>query len=101
MQIHEKSGNMQQRSPAFRWFLLASVLCVMFLIYVAVYATGVLNVSTLQVEQWLLSRPITRVDCLFYEWRYLGEIPSGVLVLVLGGLCMLGGYRRRVLLYLI
>src|SRR5581483_3686452 len=102
MQIQEKFGNIQQRSAAFRWFLLASVLCVIFLVYVGIYATGVLNVSTLQIEQWLLWRPITRVDCLFYEWRYLGEIPSsGVLVLVLGGLCMLTGYRRRVLPYLI
>lgn len=85
-----------------KWFVLASILGGLFLVCSLVYATGIFNVVTLRVEQWLLLRPETRFDCMFYEWRNLGEVPASiVLTLVLGIVCALKGYRRRVLPYLL
>lgn len=102
MQIFGKMGNGIQKSRAWKWLVCAGVLWLLFFIYSAIFATGVLNVSTLQVEYWLLHRPVSRVDCLFYEWRNLGEIPfSGVFILILSGLCILRGYRKRIVLYLL
>lgn len=85
-----------------KWFILSAVLSVLFLIASIVYATGVLFRATLSVEHWLLLRPETKIDCVFVVWHNLGEIPASlILVCLLGGTCVLMGYRRRVLLVLL
>jgi len=78
----------QQISSARKWFLLTLGLSGLFLIYTAVYATGVLDVSTLSVEHWLLNRPIGGLDCVFFEWRHVGDVPASLfLVLALSIVC--------------
>ncbi|HEX4208460.1 MAG TPA: hypothetical protein VHZ51_30485, partial [Ktedonobacteraceae bacterium] len=80
------------------WFALALVLGGCFLVGTIVYAIGVWNLATLRVEQWLLWRPETRVDCVLDEWRNLGAVPSSIILTCLLGIaCVLCGYRRRVL----
>src|SRR5581483_1687146 len=80
-----------------KWLILGLISLMLFLIYSAIYATGVLNISTLQVELWLMHRPLTRIDCIFYEWRNLGEVPSTLGFLALLSLiCLRLGYRWRV-----
>lgn len=93
----------QQRfSIAYKWLVLALLLSALFLGYTAVYAFGVLDASTLQFEQWLLHRPITRLDCVFFEWRRLGEVlVSAWFTLLLGIICIRAGYRRRIVPYLL
>jgi membrane-associated phospholipid phosphatase len=84
------------------WFIAGSVFCMLFLVYSGIYASGVLNIQTLEIERALLLRPVTRVDCMFYEWRHLGEVPvSLVITLILGSICILSGFRRRVVLFLL
>jgi len=69
-----------------------------FLLFTALNATGVLSLPALQVEQWLLLRPQTRLDCIFYEWRNLGNAGfSMFFTLILGTTCVCIGYRKRVL----
>jgi membrane-associated phospholipid phosphatase len=99
MRIHTTS---QKKISAMPWFIMAAVAGLLFLIYTAIYATGILNQSTLEIERWLLGRPITRLDCSFYEWRQLGEAPVTVIVLMLlGAVCIWIGHRKRVLVYLL
>ncbi len=87
-----------KQAAARRWVVLACVLGVIFLVFSGLYATGMFFRPTLQVEHWLLLRPETRFDCVLVEWRNLGEIPESlILTALLGGVCLLGGYRRRVL----
>ena len=88
--------------PAWRWFVLAALLLLLSLAYTVLVTSGALDASTARIEQWLLDRPITRVDCLFSEWRALGD-PSIMLVfiLLLGGVCLLLGYRWTVVPYLL
>jgi membrane-associated phospholipid phosphatase len=87
---------------AHRWFWAASVLLGMFLLYTAIFATGVFLNLTLLQEQWLLHRPLTGVDCVFHLWASLGEVPvSLLLTLILGIGCLCLGYRRRILPYLL
>ncbi|HEU5370055.1 MAG TPA: phosphatase PAP2 family protein [Ktedonobacterales bacterium] len=88
--------------PAWRWFSLAALLLLLSLAYTALVTGGALDASTAQIEQWLLGRPMTRVDCLFSEWRTLGD-PSFMLAftLLLGGACLLLGYRWTVVPYLL
>ncbi len=77
---------------------MAAVLGGLFLLYTAIYATGVLNMSTLYVERWLLNRPITRLDCTFFEWRSLGNVYFSLFfTLVLCAICWRAGYRRVVI----
>lgn len=84
------------------WFLLASMLLALFLIYTAIFSTGVLLNLTLQQVQWLLHRPLTGVDCVFFEWKKLGEVPFSLFfTLTLGIGCLCLGYRRRVLPYVL
>ena len=84
------------------WFIAGTVFGLLFLAYTAIYATKVLNIQTLEIARSLLLRPITRVDCIFFEWRHLGEVPvSAAITCILGGLCVLAGFRRRVVLFLI
>ncbi|HEY7418077.1 MAG TPA: phosphatase PAP2 family protein [Ktedonobacteraceae bacterium] len=81
-----------------KWLILASALTIAFLIYCGVYATGVTNIATLEVERWLVGRPESRVDCVLSVWRNLGEVPATVALIGLIGIaCILGWYRKRVL----
>ncbi|MBE3559610.1 MAG: phosphatase PAP2 family protein [Ktedonobacteraceae bacterium] len=83
------------------WLFLALLSASLFLLYTAFYATGMLNLPTLLVERWLVGRPLTRLDCVFLEWRSLGEIFASLAFLaVISGVCLLAGYRRRVIPYL-
>ncbi|HLW00735.1 MAG TPA: phosphatase PAP2 family protein [Ktedonobacterales bacterium] len=92
----------KRQAAASRWFALAAALLLLFLAYTAILTTGALAASTTSIEATLLGRPITRVDCLFYEWRNLGN-PSIILLLtiLLVAACLLLGYRWPVLLYLL
>lgn len=57
--------------------------------------------SHLHLEQWLLHRPLTGMDCVFHQWKRFGEVPwSLFLTFILGIGCLWLGYRRRVLPYL-
>ncbi len=100
----EQSGVFQKlwQAPALRWFALAAGLLLLFLAYTAILTTGALDASTLKIEQWLLERPITRVDCVFVEWRNLGN-PSTIflLTILVAGACLLLRYRWPVLPYLL
>lgn len=90
------------QSRAVLWFLLALLWGGLFLILTVIYVTGGMAIVTLRVEQWLLLRPVTRLDCMFFEWRNLGEVSASVLfIFVLSGICLYLGYRRRVLFYLL
>lgn len=91
----------QQRSFN-AWFIAGTVFSLLFLGYTGIYATKVLDMQTLEIARALLLRPITRVDCMFFEWRHLGEVPvSLVIACILGGVCIRAGFRRRVVLFLI
>lgn len=84
-----------------KWFVWTLLLLVLFGIFTAILATGLLLYPTLYVERWLLHRPLTGVDCVFFEWKLLGEVGFSLFfTLVLAIVCLLLGYRRRVLLYL-
>jgi membrane-associated phospholipid phosphatase len=83
------------------WFVAACVLLVLFGIYTAIFSTGVLLYPTLHIEQWLLHRPLTSLDCVLFEWKSLGEVgASALFTLLLASACLLLGYRRRMLPYL-
>ncbi len=85
-------------SVASRWFLLASICGGLFLIYTLLYGSGLLNNWTLETERWLLGRPLTRVDCMFHEWRYIGEVPvSLVLTAIIGLVCWRAGYGWKII----
>lgn len=91
-----------QFSAARRWFMLALGLSGLFVVYTVIYATGILDRSTLSVEHWLLNRPIGRLDCVFFEWRHVGEAPvSLLLVLALGIICWRAGYSWKIIPILI
>src|SRR6266481_8249582 len=93
----QASKKTQQFSSARWWFLLALGLSALFLVYTIIDATGLLDMSTLSVEHWLLNRPIGGVDCVFFEWRHLGEVPASLfLVLALGVICWRTGYSWKV-----
>jgi membrane-associated phospholipid phosphatase len=88
--------------PTYKWFGLALVLFALFLIYTAIFLTGALLSPTLYLEQWLLHRPLTGMDCVFHQWKLFGEIPmSLVLTFLLGMGCLWLGYRVRVLPYIL
>jgi len=88
-----------KRIPGARlWFLAAMLLLVLFIIYTAVFSTGALLYPNLQLEQLLLHRPLTGIDCVLFEWRQFGEAWfSLLLTLALGIACLFLGYRRRTL----
>ena len=80
------------------WFAWAGALVLLFGLYTALLINGVLNASTVQIEQWLVQRPVTRLDCTFYEWRNLGTASfMAVLLIIVGLLCVRLGYRWHVL----
>lgn len=87
---------------AHKWFIAASLSLALFLLYTAIYSTGILFIPTLQQEQWLLHRPITRLDCVLSVWEVLGNANWSIFILLALGLaCLYLGYRRRILPYLL
>jgi len=92
-----------KRIPAiYRWLSLSLIPLAMFLLYTRLVTNGSLAALTVHQEQWLLQRPITRFDCVVYQWKYLGEAPvSLLLLLVLCVVCWLLKYRLRVALLLL
>ncbi|HEY7350620.1 MAG TPA: phosphatase PAP2 family protein [Ktedonobacterales bacterium] len=85
-------------SSASPWFILAAALLLLCLCYTFLLTRGALNASTVQMEQWLLGRPITRADCVLLEWRNVGNALFILLgTILLGVVCMLLGYRWPVL----
>jgi len=83
------------------WFGMALILLALFLVFTVIFSMGVLIYPTLYVEQWLLHRPLTGVDCSFRTWRNLGTVQFGLFfTLILGIGCLLLRYRWRVLPYL-
>ncbi|GCF10104.1 phosphatase PAP2 family protein [Dictyobacter arantiisoli] len=100
--IRSSAFLLQKYPAARRWFIASAVVSLLFFIYTAMYATGILNQSTVEIERWLVGRPITRLDCSFLMWRQLGEAPmTAVVLLLLGVVCVLAGHRKRVLVYLL
>lgn len=94
--------NLKRIPIIYRWFLAAFVLLLLFLLYTALFSTGVLLHLTLQADQWLLHRPLTSADCVFRQWKLLGDPPfSSFLIVALGVVCLWLGYRKRVLPYLV
>lgn len=84
------------------WFLTGLLMMVLFLLVSGLLASGVLLLPTLQQEQWLFTRPLTRMDCTLLQWKIVGEIPISLLItLALGVLCVRLGYRKRVPGYLL
>lgn len=88
--------------PAHKWFGLALVLLALFLVYTAIFLTGAFLSPTLHLEQWILHRPLTGIDCVFHQWKRFGEVPASLfLTFILGMGCLWLGYRRRVVPYLL
>ena len=88
--------------PSYKWFGLSVALLVLFLLYTAIFLTGVLLLPTLHLEQWILHRPLTGIDCVFHQWKRFGEAPISLFfTFILGSGCLCLGYRRRVLPYLL
>ncbi len=85
-----------------RWFVYAAIFLFLATLYTAIFAMGVFLYPMLHIEQWLLLRPITRVDCVLTQWARIGEadITFG-LACVLGIVCILLGYRKRVVPYIL
>ncbi len=79
-----------------RWLLLSLIPLAMFVIYTLLVTTNSLAALTVRQEQWLLQRPMTRFDCVVYQWKYLGEAPVSLgLLLALCVVCLLLKYRLR------
>jgi len=84
-------------SASKRWLLLSLIPLAMLLCYTALVTNGSLDMLTVHQEQWLLQRPLTRFDCVVYQWRYLGEAPASLaLLLVVCVVCRLLKYPLRV-----
>lgn len=89
-------------SASQRWLLFSLIPLAMFLFYTALVVNGNLDMPTVHLEQWLLQRPVTRFDCVVYQWRNLGEAPGSlVLLLLICGVCWLLKYRVRVIFVLL
>lgn len=85
-----------------RWFLLALMFAILFLLLTAFYTTGLFTMPTLLVERWLIGRPQLQFDCVLVEWRNVGAVPVTLgIVTILGVICGLLGYRWRVLVLLV
>ena len=97
MQIHHPFSDTTTR----KWFIWSLLLLILFVVFTMILVTGILLYPTLSIERWLLHRPLTGVDCVFYEWKLLGEAGFSLFfMLVLAISCLLLGYRRRVFVYL-
>jgi membrane-associated phospholipid phosphatase len=89
-------------AEARKWFLLALIFGCLFLALTAFYATGVINQATLEVERWIIGRPLTQFDCVLVQWRNFGAATVTLVFLAfIGVVCGLTRYRWRVLLYLV
>lgn len=85
-----------------RWFAGSLVLLLVALLFTAVVASGLLTYPTLYVEQRLLLRPVTGVDCVLREWVTVLQVSFFLIITLLVGIvCLLLGYRWRVLPYLV
>ena len=85
-----------------KWFLLALIFGCLFLALTAFYASGVINRATLEVERWLIGRPLTQFDCVLVEWRNFGAASINLIfIAIVGIVCGLTHYRWRILPYLI
>jgi len=94
--------NFYERADAPKWFLLALLFGCLFLVLTAFYASGVINRVTLEVERWLIGRPLTQFDCVLVEWRNFGAVSINlILIAIVGIACGLTRYRWRVLPYLL
>lgn len=92
----------KQSNASRRWLVAAVAFLLLFAAFTAVVVKGALLYPTLTIEQWLLHRPLTRIDCVFSEWKLLGETLASLILLGgLGLICFALGYRRRVLFYLV
>lgn len=99
MSVHTK---FYPRAGARKWFLLALLFGCLFLALTAFYASGVLNRATLEVERWLIGRPLTQFDCVLVEWRnFGGAIINLIFIAIVGIVCGITYYRWRVLPYLL
>jgi membrane-associated phospholipid phosphatase len=99
---HVFPARLQSLPPVHKWFGLAIVLLALFLLYTALFLTGAMLLPTLHLEQLILHRPLTGIDCVFHQWKRFGEVPwSLFFTFILGLVCLLLGYRRRVLPYLL
>ncbi len=93
---------LQQILRGNRWFLASFVLLLLFLLYTAIFSSGILINLTLYADQWLLHRPLTSADCVFRQWKLLGDPPfSSFLTVVLGIVCLWLRYRKRMLPYIV
>src|SRR5579872_3084969 len=84
-------------SASQRWLLFSLIPLVTLLCYTVLVINGNLDMPTVHLEQWLLQRPVTRFDCVVYQWRYLGEAPVSLLLML--GVCIVCWrlkYRLRV-----
>jgi membrane-associated phospholipid phosphatase len=89
-------------AAARKWFLLALIFGCLFLALTAFYATGAINTATLEVERWIIGRPLTQFDCVLVEWRDFGAATVNLVFIALVGIaCGLTRYRWRVLPYLV
>jgi membrane-associated phospholipid phosphatase len=89
-------------AAARKWFLLALIFGCLFLALTAFYATGAINTATLEVERWIIGRPLTQFDCVLVEWRDFGAATVNLIFITLVGIaCGLTRYRWRVLPYLV
>ena len=88
----------QQKTAAKRWIFLSLAISGLFIAFTAIYAKHIFDISILSVESWLLNRPIGGVDCVFFEWRHVGEVPISLfLVLVVGIICWRAGYSWKII----
>ena len=91
-----------ERAGARKWFLLALLFGCLFLALTAFYASGVINRTTLEVERWLIGRPLTQFDCVLVEWRNFGATSINLIfIATIAIVCGLTRYRWRVLPYLL
>jgi len=94
--------NFYARADARKWFLLALLFGCLFLVLTAFYASGVSNRATLEVERWLIGRPLTQFDCVLVEWRNFGAASINLIFITMVGIvCAFTRYRWRVLPYLL
>jgi membrane-associated phospholipid phosphatase len=94
--------NFYERADARKWFFLALLFGCLFLVLTAFYASGVINRVTLEVERWLIGRPLTQFDCVLVQWRNFGAASINLIfIAIVGILCGLTRYRWRVLPYLL
>lgn len=89
---------LRRLTVAHKWFVMALLLLGVFAIFTFIFSTGILLYPTLYAERWLLHRPLTGIDCVFDKWKQLGEVGFSLFfTLVLGVVCLLLGYRWRIL----